>query len=444
MGWQDVVARYLEAMTPAGRHLYREVAVVVSRQNGKSEILVPLIVKRLREGKRIMHTAQDRSLPREIFYRVADIFAIDPVLFPVRNGRPTRPRFANGQEEIRLANGGVYSIVAPTRGGARGPSRDLLIIDEVRELDSWDFIAAAKPTMTASDDPQTVYVSNAGDETSVVLNALRERAAEDPGLAYLEWSAAPSRDPGDVKGWCEANPAMGHEPEGMGSVQANLEAEYRSNRLSGTLSIFETEHLCRQVVSMRERLVNDAAWLSGEAELAIPKRSFMGIAMDPKGPARVGRDRVAGHRRQDRAPAAVRRPGQPDRHGQARARPPRGRHAVRRDERRLRPPHRRRPGEVLPRGRAAGGQQARQRLGPVRGRDGGLATALGGLRRGHRGPRLDDAQGARRVGQLPGRAWQRRAADHRGARRHSRRVARLRTAGREEDLPPSELLRCLR
>ena len=284
MPWQEVAGRYLEAVGPDGRHLFREVAVVVARQNGKSELLVPLIVKRLRAGKRIMHTAQDRSLPRDIFYRVADImWERNNELFPLRNDRQTRPRFANGQEEIRLANGGVYSIVAPTRGGARGPSRDLLIIDELRELDTWEFIAAAKPTTTASADPQIVYLSNAGQEDSVVLNALRDRADKDPGLAYLEWSATPDRSADDVTGWAEANPAMGHEPEGMGSVLSNLQSEYLSNKLAGTLAIFETEHLCRWVVTMRERLVDDAAWSRGEAVLEAPSRPFMGIALDPRG-----------------------------------------------------------------------------------------------------------------------------------------------------------------
>ena len=284
MSWQVSAARYLEATGRDGRHLFREVAIVAARQNGKNEILVPLIVKRLRAGKRIMHTAQDRSVPRDIFYRVADImWEQDNALFPLRNDRQTKPRYANGQEEIRLSNGGVYSIVAPTRGGARGPSRDLVIIDELREFDSWDFIAAAKPTTIASTDPQILYLSNAGDEQSVVLNALRDRADKDPGLAYLEWSATPSLPADDVKGWAEANPAMGHEPEGMGSVFGNLESEYLSNKLAGTLSIFEVEHLCRWVVSIRKRLVSEAAWKLGETEVEYPSKSFMGIALDPRG-----------------------------------------------------------------------------------------------------------------------------------------------------------------
>jgi phage terminase large subunit-like protein len=72
MPWQEVAARYLEARGPGKRHLYREVAIVVSRQNGKTTLLIPLIVKRLLAGQRIMHTAQDRSFPREVFYRVAE------------------------------------------------------------------------------------------------------------------------------------------------------------------------------------------------------------------------------------------------------------------------------------------------------------------------------------------------------------------------------------
>lgn len=284
MDWQKRAARYAEARGKDGRYLFREVAVIVARQNGKSELLVPLIVKRLLEGRRIMHTAQDRKLPLEVFFRVADMMWNQHAdLFPLRNGRPTRPRYANGQEEVRLNNGGVYSIVAPTRSGARGQTRDLVIVDELREMETWDFIGAAKPTMTVSPDPQIIYLSNAGSESSVVLNALRLRGDSDPSLAYLEWSASPDRPADDVAGWCEANPALGREPEGMGSVLRTLEDEYRAARIEGTLSIFETEHLCRWVATMRERLVDDYSWSRCRGDVGTPSRPALGIATDPKG-----------------------------------------------------------------------------------------------------------------------------------------------------------------
>jgi phage terminase large subunit-like protein len=206
-----------------------------------------------------------------------------PELFPLRNGRPTKPRYANGQEEIRLTNGGIYSIVAPSRGGARGPSRDLVIIDELREMEAWDFIAAAKPTMTASTNPQMLYLSNAGEETSIVLNALRDRRETDPNLCYLEWSADPERRSDDPDGWSEANPAMGNEPEGMGSVYATLVADHQTAVLEGTMALFETEHLCRWVVTTRRRLVDEFAWNLCEGETTIGKRPAMGVSMDPSG-----------------------------------------------------------------------------------------------------------------------------------------------------------------
>jgi hypothetical protein len=283
--WQECAASYLTATDGDDRWAYREVAVVVSRQNGKTTLLVPLIYQRLLDGHRVMHTAQDRSLPREVFYLVAELmWANHPELFPLRNGRPTKPRYANGQEEIRLTNGGIYSIVAPSRGGARGPSRDLVIIDELREMEAWDFIAAAKPTLTASRKPQMLYLSNAGEETSIVLNALRERRDSDPSLAYLEWSADPDRRSDDPIGWTEANPAMGHEPESMGPIQPTLEAEHRTAALEGTMAKFETEHLCRWVVTTRRRLVDEYAWnLCESSDLGTPRRPVMGVSMDPSG-----------------------------------------------------------------------------------------------------------------------------------------------------------------
>lgn len=279
--WQQTVARYLTAEAPDKRWLFREVAVIVARQNGKTAILVPLIIQRLLAGQRIMHTAQNRDLPREVFGVVADIIEEKYAKeLPSRRGRVTRPRFANGQEEIRLKNGGVYSIVAPTRGGARGPSRDLVIVDELREMEDFDFIAAAKPTLTASRKPQMVYLSNAGTETSVVLNSLKKRAGEDPAIAYLEWSAGSDRQVDEMAGWQESNPSLGHDP----AVEQTLIDELRSNSLAGTISIYETEHLCRWVVTLRERLVSEIDWSSAQVpELEEPTRPFMAVSMDPSG-----------------------------------------------------------------------------------------------------------------------------------------------------------------
>lgn len=266
--WQQLAATYAMATDPRGRWLYSTFCCVVSRQNGKSEILVPRIRRALKVGERVVHTAQDRSLPREVFERVADLTPRSELRRPIR--------LANGQERIDTWSGGVYRIVAPTRSGPRGPSNDLVIIDEARELDDYAFVAAARPTLTASRNGQTWYLSNAGDDTSVVLNGLRQRAVElgDLTLCFLEWSAAPDRDLDDVRGWAEANPSLGR------LISLATLRGFRKD-YAATPSIFQTEHLCQWVDSMLPRLVPDVTWQRSQRAAGAPIRPCLGISQAP-------------------------------------------------------------------------------------------------------------------------------------------------------------------
>lgn len=283
MPWQETAARYLTATGPDGLLLYGEVCIVVARQQGKTTLMKPYIIRQLRAGKKIVHIAQTRELPRKMFGIIAA--SLEPELFEKRRGKGGKlqtvwPRFGAGQEEISLANGGAYGIAAAGRGSARGLSTDLVIIDELREMETSQVIDDAEPTLTFSADPQIVYLSNAGTSQSVVLNGVRDRAETDPSLAYLEWSAAPDRDASDRRGWIEANPAFGHYPQ----VQTRLEKVFTKHTLANTLAIFETEHLCRWVDTIREPLVKPGYWAACEAaEVMEPQRPFMAISMDPAG-----------------------------------------------------------------------------------------------------------------------------------------------------------------
>lgn len=282
MPWQDITARYLTATDSEGLPLYREVCVVVARQNGKTHLMKPFIIQALKAGKRVMHIAQNRELPRQMFKIIAD--ELPEELFLKRRGKGGKmhvvwPRFGSGSEEIETANGGAYRIAASSRGGARGVTNDIVIIDELREMETDEVIAAAEPTLLVSPYPQLIYLSNAGTDASVVLNAVRDRAGKDDNLAYLEWSASPERAADDRDGWAEANPALGHIP----TVLRSLEDRYTRHSLVGTLSTFETEYLCRWVTTMREPLVRPAEWNLCEAELVRGRRRFIGVSMDPSG-----------------------------------------------------------------------------------------------------------------------------------------------------------------
>lgn len=264
MPWQQIAARYLTA-TEGKRWRYRDVAIIVARQNGKTSLLLPRILLGLERGERILHTAQNRELPRETFNAVAALIVGQPDVLEIR--------MANGQQMIRMANGARYTLVAP-RPGVRGHAVDTVILDEVREQRSFDLLAGIKPTLTASKNPQVIYLSNAGDSDSVVLNDLRRRADSDPSLAYLEWSAGPERAVDELEGWQEANPALGI------TIQLDtLEDMHRSL----PRSVFETEHLCRWVITTQPRLVPEAAWDRLRHPLEKPLRPFMGISMDISG-----------------------------------------------------------------------------------------------------------------------------------------------------------------
>lgn len=277
---QEIAGRYLMAHSPSGERLYREIAIQIARQNGKTTLLRPFITYSLRKGLRVLHLAHDRELPRDMFGIVADDLSNQPELFPTRRGKTIWPRYGSGQEEIILSNGGRYKIKSSRTGSARGGSYDIVIFDETRELEAFDVLDAALPTQTASADPLTVYLSNAGTDKSVVLNSLRQRAQEgDPNLAYLEWSAAPDREPGDRVGWAEANPALGHLP----GVQRELEQAYQRALKSGNMAGFETEHLCRWVTTMQPSVIADVLWQRARGTVPEVEWPAAAVKVDPEG-----------------------------------------------------------------------------------------------------------------------------------------------------------------
>ena len=75
-----------------------------------------------------------------------------------------------------------------------------------------------------------IYLSNAGDETSVVLNAIRKRAGQDLALAYLEWSAPPEALLTDREAWRQANPRYERYPRAMDDYLARQVSDVRAGR----------------------------------------------------------------------------------------------------------------------------------------------------------------------------------------------------------------------
>ena len=212
--WQAHVADRAHVLDASGRWAHKTVGVLVARQNGKSHLLrLRILAGLLLWGEKlILSTAQSREVALEGFRLVVETMDDHPWLAK----QIKRVSRTNGKEELEVKGGGRFKIVAPTEGGARGYSADLVIVDEARQHRTTDGYAALVYTTQARPNPQIWAVSNAGDAASVVLNRLRDQALAQvatgrPGpLGWWEWSAEPGAPLDDVDAWAAANPALGH------------------------------------------------------------------------------------------------------------------------------------------------------------------------------------------------------------------------------------------
>lgn len=209
-----------------GRWASFEVGGVVSRQNGKGEVLLARELAGLFVfGERlIVHSAHLYPTAQEAFLRIKQ--AIENTDDLIRKCH--KPRMTNGEQGIELLSkygGGRLRFMARSKGGGRGFTGDTIILDEAYDLGAMH-MAAILPTLSAVPNPQLWYTSSAGMTTSEQLNAVRRRGlkGDDPRLAYLEWSAAKRPCAADNcnhhadaegcwlddrRGWAEANPALG-------------------------------------------------------------------------------------------------------------------------------------------------------------------------------------------------------------------------------------------
>lgn len=231
---------------------YRRVVVLVARQNGKSTLSQVLSLFFLYElgTDLILGTAQDLDTAEEVWQGALDIIEETPEL----SERALKPILVNGKKTIRLNTGERYKVKAANRKAGRGLSGDLVLLDELREHQTWDAWGAITKTTNARPAAIIWSMSNAGDSTSIVLRHLRKKAhgelgdpdgicaADDPNkllpsdeqieaivdladedldddefefdddsaLGLFEWSAKPDLPVDDIDGLLQANPSIGH------------------------------------------------------------------------------------------------------------------------------------------------------------------------------------------------------------------------------------------
>ena len=230
---------------------FRKIVVLVARQNGKSTLsqVLSLFFLYVLGTDLVLGTAQDLDTAEEVWEGALDIIEETPELAALAD-KPVRN---NGKKAIKLLSGERYKVKAANRRAGRGLSGDLILLDELREHQSWDAWGAITKTTQARPAAQIWALSNAGDATSVVLRYLRKsahaalgdpdgiNADDDPAallptaddiedfgdvvdddlepddfeedvdtLGLFEWSGPPGCDVTDRDAWAQANPSLGY------------------------------------------------------------------------------------------------------------------------------------------------------------------------------------------------------------------------------------------
>jgi hypothetical protein len=222
--WQELALRDLLGERPDGKWAAEEAGITCPRQNGKDEILVVRMLAGLfLLGERlIVCSAHAFDTNMETMLRLEEAIESSDYL----SKRVKSINRANGKEGITLKGGQRVRFRARTKGGARGYSGDLVILNEAMEIPEKAF-GAMRPLISARPNPQIIFAGTAVDQwqhdNGLVFARVRSRGiACDENFAYLEWSAHvgdpaednPSRVPVEImeseEAWQQSNPAFGH------------------------------------------------------------------------------------------------------------------------------------------------------------------------------------------------------------------------------------------
>lgn len=230
--WQDGALEAITSVDELEQWAATEFGVLVSRQQGKGNILLPYELAHLflwpREDgapKLIGHTAHETRTAREAFLRTRRTILATPMLRRqlVGGGRQTAHGVTgistgNGNWTIELENGNRILFFTRTGGAGVGMSFDVLIIDEAQHS-PLTVLEALLPTTDASPNKQVLFTGTVPkeDQDGEYFEGLRDRgrAGGLPRTGWIEHTPVGSDDPtakidlGDPDVWRQSNPGLG-------------------------------------------------------------------------------------------------------------------------------------------------------------------------------------------------------------------------------------------
>jgi hypothetical protein len=240
--WQEWLVIHAMELLEDGSYRFRNVLVLVARQNGKTSLLAVLALFWLYvdEVPLVLGTSTNLDYARESWAKAVDMAEANDWLPVPKDGI----RRANGEQTLTTPNRSRYKIAAANRRGGRSLTVHRLIADELREHQNWEAWGASSNAMNAVPNGQAWALSNAGDDRSIVLNHFRATglAETDEALGLFEWSAPDGCEIDDPEMWAYANPSMGY----------TMKESVIKAALVQPAAQFRTEVLCQRVASMDE------------------------------------------------------------------------------------------------------------------------------------------------------------------------------------------------
>jgi phage terminase large subunit-like protein len=274
MEWQKFFLIHSHKVKPDGRWATPLNVCVVARQNGKSFLQQIRILGGLFLWNEPLQIGSAHRLATSLeqFRALVSLIEANESLAK----QVKRIRWAHGAEEIETLHGTRFMVKA---GGsaARGVSRpETIHLDELREMTDLESFASLRYTLMAARNPLVMSYTNAGDSSSVVLNAFRERAlakiaGADDEIGYFEWSAP--TDEISVENARHSNPAMG----------ITIHEDNIKSVLNDPADVVMTEVLCRWVVAISSA-VDSASWancLDKNVDLDPEKQTWLAIDLSP-------------------------------------------------------------------------------------------------------------------------------------------------------------------
>ena len=232
--WQEGGLEAIASIDADGQWAATEFGILVSRQQGKGNILLPYELAHLflwpREDgapKLIGHTAHEGVTAREAFRRARRAILASPMLRAelVGGGRQTAQGVTgistgNGNWSIELKNGNRLVFFTRTGAAGVGLSFDVLIVDEAQHS-PLTILEALLPTTDASPNKQVLFTGTVPkeDQDGEYFEGLRDRGRKG-GLertGWIEHTPVGSDDPdtaakidlGAPQVWREGNPGLG-------------------------------------------------------------------------------------------------------------------------------------------------------------------------------------------------------------------------------------------